>query len=147
MKKKLTLCLYCEFAPPLFSEKKTRCPQSKKMVNTQSKNCKKFSPKNYFRCLKSNQRIHFAACIGRRLNTQLSPHEKCKKCRQFETEILPIITSFGIEMQKRPKKKKGSTITRREKTETIEEPKSKITRRGKTKIARRKKSTITRRGK
>lgn len=74
-----------------------KCIVSKKIMTIDSEACKYFKPAKSFRCNKNNQDVAFIACLHRRFNQdKLSSYEDCKKCRQFDMDIKPIMEDFWL---------------------------------------------------
>lgn len=93
-----------------------KCPVIKKQIDTDSDGCKYFNPSLAFHCDKNHCFIDFMACLNRRRNPKdLDIFKQCKKCRQFENDIKPIIEDYWLNKKEIIKHK--MSIKRREKTE------------------------------
>ena len=80
---------------------KKKCSPANKNVSFDDDACKYFAPFDTFQCDKMNQRINMTLCIARRLNkNNLEAFKGCKRCRQFDQEINPILATYGMEAQK-----------------------------------------------
>lgn len=117
-----------------------KCPIIKKQINTDSNGCKYFNPSLFFYCNKDQCFIDFIACLNRRRNSKdLDSFNGCKKCRQFDKDIKPIIEDYWLNGKEIIKHR--LPIKRRDKTETkriIKRREKKIKKTIKRKIKRRK---------
>jgi len=77
---------------------KRKCVAKKMRRASDSEACKYFKA-NYFYCDQFNQRLKFEQCLSRRRNPKgFNSYSKCKKCRQFDKEIRPIIEAYWLDM-------------------------------------------------
>jgi hypothetical protein len=148
MNKNLTECRYCISCPGGLSDKlrnKKPCRETGKEVELSTPNCEKFSPADFFFCEKNEQRLSFAVCAARRFQCygKIEAYYQCRKCSQFNTDIVHIVDCFIVKAEKR--RNLHREITRRRKLERVisshKEEVKKITRR------KSNKKTITRRPK
>lgn len=119
-----------------------KCILKKISVDFDSDNCKYFSPANNFYCDKNNHFVSFIVCLNRRFNKKgLDNFEQCKKCRQFDKDIKPILENFWVEGNPVIKSKRRN-IKRRENKIDIKRNDKKI--KDKRTIKRRKETKIKR---
>jgi len=125
----MSSCKYCEYfygQTPIKSSlskgstPKRRCKIAKKIIVEDSKICKYFNPTFSFWCEKFKQKLNPIYCLIRRLNKKSFDNWKpCKKCRQFDKEIRPLIEDHFLELQKiipppnNPENKEKRKIKRR----------------------------------
>jgi hypothetical protein len=120
-------CLYCEQwikSPQVFrnadgDKKKSKvvirtCPIKKKKIQSDDPSCKYFIPADHIYCIKNSERIHMLNCLQRRLlRDKYTAWKKCKKCRQFEMDVRPIIEDYHIGLERIVRKEEKSLKRRR----------------------------------
>ena len=75
-----------------------KCIASRKKVTSDTDRCKYFNP-DYFYCDKFGVRLKYVQCLARRRNEKkLGEWDDCKKCRQFEKEIGPVIKDYFLDL-------------------------------------------------
>lgn len=113
---------------------KRKCVTLKRFVTSDSDACEYFAPSATVHCDLTHTRMNLVNCLQRRRNPkQFKSWHKCRKCRQFDQELLPIIEDYYLNNKEIlvPKEKRlGRKIKRRK-----DHPKKRI-------IKRRKKSNL-----
>jgi len=114
---------------------KRKCSAMNKNVALDTDACKYFSPCDTFYCDKNNQRIKMLLCIARRLNrNNLDAFKGCKRCRQFDQEIKPILETYGMEAQKIVNPPQKETVKKKEPKKTKLKKRKKISSKARKKI-------------
>lgn len=88
------LCKYCKYyqTSPIDKNKIRICKKTKKQIDNSTFNCRVFESTDFFYCEKHNQRIPFEICGIRRVNAkEFDAYRICKKCRQYEKELLRLV--------------------------------------------------------
>ena len=100
-----------------------RCPINKTNIDSQSKGCKYFDPSGIFYCNKNFHFVAFLACLNRRHNPHnINKFDECKKCKQFDNEIKPIVIDYWIDRIPIIKPVKKRILKRRGKTNQTAKP-------------------------
>lgn len=107
------ICLYCDYWISSHVIKrdllkkvkgeslKKRCKITKKKITFNTPSCEYFKPAKTIYCDKNNERINMLLCLNRRLNREnFTFWNGCKKCRQFEYNIQPVIEDYHFNLRK-----------------------------------------------
>lgn len=105
-------CSYCSFwvqSPVIGRDdatKKTKfirrvCPASLNKVSADHDSCEYFNPASIFYCDLNNHRLTLLECMNRRRNSKgFQAWKKCKRCRQFNNDIKPILEDYFFDCRK-----------------------------------------------
>jgi len=97
-----------------------KCDISKRSVTSDSIACKYFIPSQSFYCHKNYHFVNFLACLNRRNNAiELQPFERCRRCKQFDLEVKPIIKKYWVNAEKIIVPQPKRVIKRREKPKEV----------------------------
>ena len=93
-------CAYCKYwiEAPRSKNKIKTCPVTNKNISGETTiECEYFNPES-FHCDANECRLSIIVCLNRRRNIKgFEEWNKCKKCRQFEKEMIGFVSKYWVE--------------------------------------------------